>query len=452
MESPAVRERGGDSKTRGHPRRMTWCACKKKNVPRAARAQHFERRRLERTRGTMSSRTPAKTKRAALMSPKSTATKGGWRCAPAPENVIPDRRTSRSRPEKTHPNDPPADADPPPPAFRATRRAKVRKGMREVCKPEMADEALQMVRDRPTVSPTLAIFRDILFPPSARSSAATGAGCRLFAAPKRACRQTALVPPTQEGPPSRPPPGHSPPHPPLARRVLPHQVMDAPDAKVDAARDEFCPATSPPPGPSSLRGARRRRRGSTPGCPRVSRRLPRRRLASPVASRPVPPPTSPRRGRSSSTAAAVAAPTAQPTAGDTRCRRDDCRGGVRFRPGRCAAIRGWIPPLPPPPPPRGGRGGDPMGHEGAHRGGHPALSQEGRRGPSSWRWRRSSSTPSSPRRDEKSPERETPRKLSSGRGLVAKTANVIHISFFTHFRGMEFDSFDARRPRRAPRR
>ena len=87
MESPAVRERGGDSKTRGHPRRMTWCACKK-NVPRAARAQHFERRRLERTRGTMSSRTPAKTKRAALMSPKSTATKGGWRCAPAPENVI----------------------------------------------------------------------------------------------------------------------------------------------------------------------------------------------------------------------------------------------------------------------------------------------------------------------------------------------------------------------------
>jgi len=36
----------------------------------------------------MSSKTPAKTKRAALMSPKSTATKGGWRCAPAPENVI----------------------------------------------------------------------------------------------------------------------------------------------------------------------------------------------------------------------------------------------------------------------------------------------------------------------------------------------------------------------------
>ena len=36
----------------------------------------------------MSSRTPATTKRAALMSPKSTTTKGGWRCAPAPENVI----------------------------------------------------------------------------------------------------------------------------------------------------------------------------------------------------------------------------------------------------------------------------------------------------------------------------------------------------------------------------
>ena len=35
------------------------------------------------------------------------------------------------------------------------------------------------------------------------------------------------------------------------------------------------------------------------------------------------------------------------------------------------------------------------------------------------------------------------RKLASGRGLVAKTANVIHISFFTHFRGMAFDSFDA---------
>ena len=26
---------------------------------------------------------------------------------------------------------------------------------------------------------------------------------------------------------------------------------------------------------------------------------------------------------------------------------------------------------------------------------------------------------------------------------MAKTANVIHISFFTHFRGMAFDSFDA---------
>ena len=36
--------------------------------------------------------------------------------------------------------------------------------MREVCKPEMADEALQMVRDRPTVSPTLAIFASFYSP------------------------------------------------------------------------------------------------------------------------------------------------------------------------------------------------------------------------------------------------------------------------------------------------
>ena len=148
-------------------------------------------------------------------------------------------------------------------------------------------------------------LRVILFPPSARSSAATGAGCRLFAAPKHACRPS-VVPPTQEGPPSRPPPGHSPPHPPLARRVLPHQVMDAPDAKVDAARDAFCPPYKPADWPEFLRAAlgaaAAARLLDAPASPVAS---PRRRLASPIAS----PVASPPRAR----AAAVPLPPPPPS-------------------------------------------------------------------------------------------------------------------------------------------
>ena len=92
--------------------------------------------------------------------------------------------------------------------------------------------------------------------------------------------------------------------------------MDAPDAKVDAARDEFCPPYKPAAWPEFLRAAlgaaAAARLLDAPASPVAS---PRRRLASPVASPVASPPTSPRRGRSSATAAAVAAP-AQPTALD----------------------------------------------------------------------------------------------------------------------------------------
>ena len=87
--------------------------------------------------------------------------------------------------------------------------------------------------------------------------------------------------------------------------------MDAPDAKVDAARNEFCRPYTPANWPEFLRAtlgaaAAARLLDASPASPVAS---PRRRLASPVAS----PPASPRRGRPS--AAALAAPT-QPTALD----------------------------------------------------------------------------------------------------------------------------------------
>ena len=116
--------------------------------------------------------------------------------------------------------------------------------------------------------------------------------------------------------------------------------MDAPDAKVDAARDAFCPPYKPADWPEFLRAAlgaaAAARLLDAPASPVAS---PRRRLASPIASPVASPPTSPRRGRSSATAAAVAAP-AQPTALDyvalSVVGRDDCRGGCVFRPGGAA--------------------------------------------------------------------------------------------------------------------
>lgn len=172
----------------------------------------------------------------------------------------------------------------------------------------MADEALQMVRDRTTRLPDP---RDLRVPPSPRcrrSSRATGASDADFSNPPR--RHVSSVTAVH----SRPRSLTSPPSP-LAPRVLPHQVMDAPDAKVDAARDEFCRPYKPANWPEFLRAtlgaaAAARLLDASPASPVAS---PRRRLASPVASPVASPPASPRRGRPS--AAALAAPT-QPTALD----------------------------------------------------------------------------------------------------------------------------------------
>ena len=185
--------------------------------------------------------------------------------------------------------------------------------MREVCKPEMADEALQMVRDRPTVSPTLAIFATSIPPvrpivrrdrrrmptfrrPETRVSSVGGTtdpgGTTV------ATTSWSLTSPPAPRPSRSSTPGDGRPRRQggrRARRVLPPYKP--------AAWPEFLRA--------ALGAAAAARLLDAPASPVAS---PRRRLASPVAS-PVASPHEPAPRRSSSTAAAVAAP-AQPTALD----------------------------------------------------------------------------------------------------------------------------------------